>query len=253
MYPAQRGRLAACKAAVVLQKQRNSRARPAHLHLHTRGTMQKLLFSACFAFFVLIYSGNGMSQGLAAAPQIEVVGSDTTATLVVYTTANGKRQELLRTQANVGRNGCSDTKREGDGKTPVGVYEIRCGFGLATPPVVNIAYTQLAGGEKWVDDVASAHYNQWVTKDTAPVDWTSAEDLPKETVAYKYVAVIEYNTETIVKGAGSAIFLHCTEGKPTSGCISVSEEAMVKILGLIQPGTRIVIARSDDELNSLTR
>jgi len=72
-------------------------------------------------------------------------------------------------------------------------------------------------------------------------------------VAYKYVAVIEYNTDKIVKGAGSAIFLHCTEGKPTSGCISVPEEAMVKILALVQPGTRIIIARSDEELKKLTR
>ena len=194
-----------------------------------------------------------MSQDLAAAPQIEVVGSDSTATLVVYTTANGMRQELLRTQANVGRNGCSDTKREGDGKTPVGVYDIKRGFGLATPPVVNIAYTQLEGGEKWVDDVASARYNQWVTKDTTPVDWKSAEDLPKETVAYKYVAVIEYNTANIVKGAGSAIFLHCSLGRPTSGCVSVSEEAMIKILGLIKHGTRMAIARTDAELKSLTK
>ena len=153
----------------------------------------------------------------------------------------------------MGRNGCDTDKREGDGKTPVGVYEIRRGFGLNTPPAVSIDYTQLQGGEQWVDDVTSARYNQWVTRDTTPVDWKSAEDLPSETVAYKYVAVIEYNTDNIVKSAGSAIFLHCSLGRPTSGCISVSEDAMVKILGLIQPGTRIAIARTNAELKSLTK
>lgn len=215
--------------------------------------MQRSSFSICLILFALVCGSNGISQCQAATTQIDVVASGTTATLVVYSAANGMRQELLRTQAYVGRNGCSAEKREGDGKTPVGVYEIRRGFGLTTPPAVGIAYTQLAGGEKWVDDVASARYNQWVTKDTTPVDWKSAEDLPKETVAYKYVAVIEYNTDNIVKGAGSAIFLHCTEGKPTSGCISVPEEAMVKILGLIQSDTRIAIARSDEELKNLTK
>lgn len=215
--------------------------------------MQKYLFSVCLLFFVLVCGSSGISQCQAATTQIEVVAPGTTGTLVVYSTANGTRQELLRTQAYVGRNGCSVDKREGDGKTPVGVYEIRRGFGLATPPAAGIAYTQLSGGEKWVDDVASARYNQWVTKDTKPVDWKSAEDLPKEAIAYKYVAVIEYNTANIVKGAGSAIFLHCTEGKPTSGCISVPEEAMIKILGLIQPGTRIAIARSHAELKNITK
>ena len=215
--------------------------------------MQKALISACLGLFALLCGSNGMSECRAADTQIEVVAAGTTGTLVVYSTATGTRKELLRTEAYVGKNGCDTDKHEGDGKTPVGVYEIRRGFGLNTPPAVSIAYTQLQGGEQWVDDVASARYNQWVTKDTTPVDWKSAEDLPKETVAYKYVAVIEYNTANIVKGAGSAIFLHCSLGRPTSGCVSVSEEAMIKILGLIKPGTRIAIARTDAELKSLTK
>ena len=102
--------------------------------------MQKYLFSACLLLFVLV-CGSNISQCQAATTEIEVVAPGTTGTLVVYSTVNGTRQELLRTPAYVGRNGCSVDKCEGDGKTPVGVYEIRRGFGLATPPVVNIAYT----------------------------------------------------------------------------------------------------------------
>ena len=215
--------------------------------------MQKALVMVCIAFLGLFCGSNGMSECKVADTQIEVVAAGTTGTLVVYSTANGKREELLRTEAYVGRNGCDTDKHEGDGKTPVGVYEIRRGFGLNTPPAVSIDYTQLQGGEQWVDDVDSTRYNQWVTKDTTPVDWKSAEDLTSETEAYKYVAVIEYNTDNIVNGAGSAIFLHCSKGRPTSGCISVSEDAMVKILGLIKPGTRIAIARTDAELKSLAK
>ena len=215
--------------------------------------MQKALIMAGLFLFGLLCGSNGISACSAAEIEIEVVAADTTGTLVVYGTNNGKRAELLRTDAYVGRNGCDTDKHEGDGKTPVGVYEIRRGFGLNTPPAVSIAYTHLRGGEQWVDDVASARYNQWVTKNTTPVDWKSAEDLTTETVAYKYVAVVEYNTDNIVKGAGSAIFLHCSKGRPTAGCVSVSEESMVKILGLIKPGTRIAIARSDAELKSLEK
>ena len=215
--------------------------------------MHKTLFSICLLLLMIVSGCATKTQWQAAPTQIEVVAAGTTGTLVVYANANGKRQELLRTDAYVGKNGCSTDKHEGDGMTPVGVYEIRRGFGLNTPPAVSIAYTQLRGGEQWVDDVASARYNQWVTKDTTPVDWKSAEDLTTETVAYKYVAVVEYNTDNIVKGAGSAIFLHCSKGRPTAGCVSVSEESMIKILGLIKPGTRIAIARSDAELKSLEK
>lgn len=215
--------------------------------------MQKAPIMACLFLLGLLCGSTGINECSAAETHIEVVAADPTGTLVVYSTASGKREELLRTEAYVGRNGCDTDKREGDGKTPVGVYEIRRGFGLNTPPAVSIDYTQLQGGEQWVDDVASDRYNQWVTRDTAPVDWKSAEDLPSETEAYKYVAVIEYNTANIVKGAGSAIFLHCSLGRPTSGCISVSEDAMVKIMGLIQPGTRIAIARTEAELQSLIK
>lgn len=213
--------------------------------------MQKSLFLVIL--LLLIIASGCASKPISQRVQIEVVAAGTTGTLVVYRIWHDVREELLRTDAYVGKNGCDIDKREGDGKTPVGVFEIRRGFGLATPPKVGIAYTQLQGGEQWVDDVASARYNQWATKDTTPVDWKSAEDLPKETVAYKYAAVIEYNTANIVKGAGSAIFLHCSLDRPTAGCVSVSEEAMTKILGIVTPGTQIVIARSDEELKQLTK
>jgi len=213
--------------------------------------MQKLTLLFCLLLLPAISACNRDNAWQTAPTQIEVVASGTTATLTVFANSNGHRQQLLQTEAFVGRNGCSPDKREGDGKTPTGVYEIRRAFGIAPAPATGIAYTRLSGGEVWVDDVASTRYNQWVAAPDAAKDWNSAENLSKQVVAYQYVAVIEYNTANIVKGGGSAIFLHCTEGKPTSGCISVPEEAMVKILGFIKPGTRIAIARSDAELQSL--
>lgn len=213
--------------------------------------MQKLTFFCCLLLPLIMSACNRNSEWQAAPTQIEVVASGTTATLTVYENSNGSRKQLLQTEAFVGRQGCSPEKREGDGKTPVGVYEIRRAFGLAPAPATSIPYTRLSGSELWVDDVASAHYNQWVASADGSKDWNSAEDLSKQLVAYQYAAIIEYNTANIVKGDGSAIFLHCTEGKPTSGCISVPKESMIKILELAKPGTRIAIARSDAELKRL--
>ena len=42
-------------------------------------------------------------------------------------------------------------------------------------------------------------------------------------------------------GAGSCYFLHCSNGRPTAGCVSVSEEDMAFILTHIGDSCGIVI------------
>ena len=109
-------------------------------------------------------------------------------------------------------------------------------------------YTKLRPGDCWVDDPQSRHYNTWVRADAPDKDWRSAENLAREKIAYAHALVIEYNTRPIVPGAGSAIFLHCSTGRATAGCVSVSENAMKKTLAFAGPGTRIVIAPSLEAL-----
>jgi L,D-peptidoglycan transpeptidase YkuD (ErfK/YbiS/YcfS/YnhG family) len=60
---------------------------------------------------------------------------------------------------------------------------------------------------------------------------------------YKYGIVIEYNTDPIIKGNGSAIFLHIWkgEGLPTVGCVAVSEEDIIKIMGWLDPAASPLI------------
>ena len=56
-----------------------------------------------------------------------------------------------------------------------------------------------------------------------------------------YALFIDYNKDCIY-GKGSAIFLHCTGNYPyTLGCISLSEEHMVKIIRLVDSNARICI------------
>ena len=47
--------------------------------------------------------------------------------------------------------------------------------------------------------------------------------------AYWYGLVTDYNRDR-VPGLGSGIFLHCEEGHPTAGCVSVPQEMMVFLL-----------------------
>jgi len=54
--------------------------------------------------------------------------------------------------------------------------------------------------------------------------------------------VIDYNRDPLVPGAGSAFFLHVSEGKPTQGCISINEVKLVALLKWLDPKKKPVIS-----------
>lgn len=179
---------------------------------------------------------------------VVVVAKNTTADLRAFERQNGVWREAFRAKGFVGRSGVSPGKREGDKVTPAGFFPMQRAFGLAKNPGAHLPYTVLEADDCWVDDPESRFYNLMVKKNGPGKEWRSAEDLPRETVAYKYAVVIEYNTAPVVKGAGSAIFLHCSTGRPTAGCVSVAEADMVRLLRFIRPGDRIVLAASMRDL-----
>jgi L,D-peptidoglycan transpeptidase YkuD (ErfK/YbiS/YcfS/YnhG family) len=138
-------------------------------------------------------------------------------------------QTVLRTRPGViGPKGFAkwDEKRESDGCTPRGVYRIGTAFGDAPTLDTGLDYRQATADDFWVDDADSPRYNRWVHGKPAA---KSFEKLLQP--AYKYAAVIEYNTDPVVPGAGSAIFLHVWSGpdRPTAGCVALAE-ADLKVL-----------------------
>lgn len=70
-----------------------------------------------------------------------------------------------------------------------------------------------------------------------------SEALWKETVAYQYFAVIDYNTRKPVPGLGSGIFLHFSKGHATAGCVSLPGPELITVLDALRPAQtpRIVI------------
>jgi L,D-peptidoglycan transpeptidase YkuD (ErfK/YbiS/YcfS/YnhG family) len=137
-------------------------------------------------------------------------------------------------------------KREGDGGTPLGVYTFGRAFGVADNPGSTLPYTKVTELDVWVDDSKSKRYNQWATKDDPNADWDSVEQLIEYPVAYKYSISINYNVDPVVPGNGSAIFFHCSTNKPTAGCVSVPEAAMIYFLTFIDEKTKIAISDSGE-------
>lgn len=89
----------------------------------------------------------------------------TTATLAAYERAgDGWRLAYGPWPARVGARGLAPPgeKREGDGRTPSGVYGFDFFFGVAADPGVRFPYRRVSRSIVWDDDPASARYNTWV-------------------------------------------------------------------------------------------
>ena len=179
---------------------------------------------------------------------ITVVGNGGSyTTLIVHTKHNGVWTETLSCSARVGRNGITGNKREGDGKTPRGIYSFGQAFGVAGNPGTSRRWLQVNNNHYWVDDVHSAYYNKLVDASQTGIQWSSAEHLISYPTAYRYAIALNYNT-ACTPGAGSAIFLHCSTGGATAGCISVSQSDMIRILKMIQGDTLIGIYQNKNSL-----
>jgi L,D-peptidoglycan transpeptidase YkuD (ErfK/YbiS/YcfS/YnhG family) len=145
----------------------------------------------------------------------------------------------------LGGRGTSPAKREGDRRTPTGVFGfLPTMYGVAASPRVHFRYRRLACGDWWVEDPASPYYNRFrhVTCGSTPPFHTTSEDMSRSPTAYRHLAVIAYNTNPVVRGRGSGIFFHVSTGRPTLGCVSLPLPQLVAALRWLRPATKPLIA-----------
>lgn len=139
----------------------------------------------------------------------------------------------------LGRKGFAQpgAKREGDGKTPSGIYALGDAFGYADQIDTRLRYRRSGPDNFWVDDVESPNYNQWVHGNP---NAKSFEKMHRDDWLYKAGMVVEYNTAPVVKGAGSAIFLHVwrSPNKPTAGCVAMEEANILAVLHWLDPAQK---------------
>lgn len=195
------------------------------------------------------------SEAVAHHSQIVFVAAEgSRATVRMFQkTAAGEWQSICWTpDAWIGKHGLGKT-REGDGKTPIGIFTMQQAFGIQADPGTRLPYTKVNSQHYWVDDVNSRYYNRMIRKDRAAADWNSGEHIVDYPVQYAYAIAVDYNLDC-VKGAGSGIFFHCSANKPTAGCVAVPERTMSAILQQIQPDAVISIdtaANIDSQIKSL--
>jgi L,D-peptidoglycan transpeptidase YkuD (ErfK/YbiS/YcfS/YnhG family) len=128
-------------------------------------------------------------------------------------------------------------KREGDKRSPAGVFPIPMAFGLAPEPgKIRLPYVELTDEVVGVDDPASMHYNRIVRRSQVEKDWNSDEPMRRWGDLYSSGAMIGHNMGQ-VPGGGSCIFLHVWpgEGRGTAGCTGLAEKDVRQILEWLDP------------------
>ena len=145
-------------------------------------------------------------------------------------------------KCSIGYNGLSKNKTEGDGCTPVGTFKLN--KIMYRPDKINNFKSNLETeiiekGDGWCDDINSELYNQ---KIIFPYE-QSAENLYRDDDLYDLICVIDYNLNPIIKGKGSAIFLHIARSdySPTHGCVAIKKDGLIEIAMKLDRGSSIQI------------
>lgn len=165
--------------------------------------------------------------------------------LIVETAPDGVH--LLRAPAgafrcSIGRGGIVADKREGDGGTPVGAFELRRVLyrpDRLAAPESGLPVAPIAPDDGWCDDPAHPLYNRPVRRPFP----AGHEEMWREDHVYDVVVVLGHNDDPPVPGLGSAVFLHLAKPhwEPTAGCVAVELPAMLTLLRACRPGDRLVV------------
>jgi len=142
----------------------------------------------------------------------------------------------------LGKAGVNKKIKEGDGITPKGVFKITKIYYRADKIKViktNIKKIKITKNMGWCDDPNSRFYNRQVKLPSK----FSHEKLYRNDDLYDLIAVLNYNTNPIIKNKGSALFLHIAKNsyKKTEGCIALKKEHLINIIMKIKKNTKIKI------------
>ncbi|PYC69908.1 hypothetical protein C7C46_27735 [Streptomyces tateyamensis] len=158
--------------------------------------------------------------------------ADTTVTLYSRT-PDGRWRAGTAWPAHNGFAGWTADHREGDLRSPVGVFPLSDAGGLKGDPGSKLPYHQ--------DDAFVAEGSGFTGDSLAG--------------AFDYVVAIDYNRvagsspldrrEPLGAARGGGIWLHVDHGGPTHGCVSLTEDHMAELLRTLDPAAHPVIVMGD--------
>ena len=137
-------------------------------------------------------------------------------------------------------------KREGDGRSPAGIFALPEAFGFAPRSeacrFVRLPYRQLTPDTECIDDALSRSYNRMVQGGQR--DWSSSEKM-RQVALYRWGAWVSHNDAPPQGGAGSCIFLHIWKDarSGTAGCTAMPEADLKALLAWLDPAASPVLVQ----------
>lgn len=139
-------------------------------------------------------------------------------------------------------------KREGDGRSPAGVFPLSSAFGVASDKLAGFPYLQTRATSYCVEDTRSAFYNQLVdSTEVKRTGWEQWSELRRADGLFDWGVVVQQN-EPAQKGAGSCVFLHIWRGlgAPTAGCTSMARERIESLVHWLDEAAKPMLVQLPD-------
>ena len=157
-----------------------------------------------------------------------------------------KKQTLQVDEFNfkccIGKNGLTFKKKEGDQKTPKGIFKIENLYyrkDRIKKPKTLLKCVEIKKDMGWCDDINFEKKYNKLCKINKEFRY---EKLKREDHKYDLLIPIKYNFLKPIKGLGSCIFIHLTNNyKPTAGCIALKKKDFLIMLKLINKNSKIKI------------
>lgn len=134
-------------------------------------------------------------------------------------------------------------KREGDGRTPAGLFPLAEAFGYATPDAaktrgVRLPYVEVADRTACVTDPTSPLFGHIVGPDKRGT--VRQDRMYRADGANRWGVVIGHNRADVDPAAGSCVFINVrvAGGPPTGGSIGIPEAAAAGLVAWLDPAAR---------------
>jgi L,D-peptidoglycan transpeptidase YkuD (ErfK/YbiS/YcfS/YnhG family) len=166
----------------------------------------------------------------------------TVARLQAWTKASGGgwRKYGRSVTAHIGAQGMSRHPSESKSATPIGSFTFTRAFGHYANPGTSLHYFQTRPSDWWISQPGPLYNtHQRCASNCEFTRGSPNEHLYYETPYYNYAVVIDYNTRNapggVRQGAGSAFFLHVTDGAPTAGCVAIAQSRLITLMRWLSP------------------
>ncbi|MGW0734822.1 L,D-transpeptidase family protein [Streptomyces sp. NPDC002851] len=153
--------------------------------------------------------------------------------LALYTQRDGRWHRDRAWPAHNGKKGWTTDHREGDKRTPVGVFTLSDAGGVLPDPGTRLPYTEspaFQASRTW----PKAYWDDFDL--IIAIDYNRAKGTPPNDP-----------TRPLGQSKGGYIWLHLDHGSGTSGCVSIPKPAMEYLLKRLDPQQHPVIVMGDKD------